>query len=841
MAHKRDYKPEDIAFPNQVITESELVGEMETSYIDYAMSVIVGRALPDVRDGLKPVHRRILYTMYEGGLTSDKPFKKSATCVGDVLGHYHPHGDASVYDALVRLAQDFSMRYMLVDGHGNFGSVDGDPPAAYRYTEARLSKISNEMLRDIDKETVDWDPNFDESRKEPRVLPSRFPNLLVNGSTGIAVGMATNIPPHNLKEVINACICVLDNPEATLQDLMNHIQGPDFPTKGIIMGRSGIRQAYATGRGRIVVRARADFEEYGRDKRTRIIVTELPYQVNKRMLIKNMADQVNEKRLEGISDIRDETDRNGMRIVIEVKHDANPQVVLNRLFAQTQLQTSFAINMLALVNNQKQPKILSLRHIIDEYLAFQEDLLQRRTRYDLKKAMERAHLLEGLLIAQDNIDEVIKIIRSRYDDAKEALMERFGLSEVQAQAILDMRLKALQGLDREKLQNEYKELEEKIAYYNRLLSDEALLKQVLKDELLEIRDKYGDGRKTEIQEVEDEIDIEDLIEEEQCVFTLTENGYIKRTAVSEYAAQSKGGQGKKSMTTREEDTVVDVFTASTHDYILFFTDTGKVYRKKGYMIPEAGRSAKGTNIINIIQIENGERVQAMLHFRETTEEELYLTMITRNGTVKRLPVETLKNLRNNGIRALSLDEGDELVSVRETDGKQRILIATHDGMAVCFDENDVRPMGRTAVGVRGIRLREGDYVVGAARAREGKEVLTVTERGFGKKTPVEEYRITNRGGLGIKNYQVTEKTGKVVSVKVVDDTKDLLLVTKSGILIRTPVAAIRSCGRATQGVIVMRFREDGDQVISMALTEHEESAEETVAESAETVAPAAEE
>ena len=833
MAHKNvDYKPEDIMFPEQKIVKSELVHEMKTSYIEYAMSVIVGRALPDVRDGLKPVHRRILYAMYEDGLTSDKPFKKSATCVGDVLGRYHPHGDASVYDAMVRLAQDFSLRYLLVDGHGNFGSIDGDPPAAYRYTEARLSKMANEMLRDIDKETVDWDPNFDESRKEPRVLPSRFPNLLVNGSSGIAVGMATNIPPHNLTEVINACVCVLDNPEATLYDLMQHVTGPDFPTKGIIMGRSGIRAAYATGRGKIILRARTEFEEFGKD-RVRIIVTELPYQVNKRMLIKNMADQVNDKRLEGISDIRDETDRNGMRIVIEVKHDANPQVVLNRLFAQTQMQTSFAINMLALVNNQKQPKILSLRSIIDEYLAFQEDLLQRRTRYDLRKAMERAHLLEGLLIAQDNIDEVIKIIRSRYDDAKEALMERFGLSEVQAQAILEMRLKALQGLDREKLQNEYKELEEKIAFYNRLLSDEALLKQVLKDELIEIRDKYGDNRRTEIQEVEDEIDIEDLIEEEQCVFTLTENGYIKRTAVSEYAAQSKGGQGKKSMTTREEDTVVDVFTASTHDYILFFTDTGKVYRKKGYMIPEAGRSAKGTNIINIIQIENGERVQAMLHFRETTEQELFLTMITRNGTVKRLPVSTLKNLRNNGIRALNLDEGDELVSVRETDGSQRILIATHDGMAVCFDENDVRPMGRTAVGVRGIRLRSGDYVVGAARAKEGKEVLTVTEKGFGKKTPVEEYRITNRGGLGIKNYQVTEKTGKVVGVKVVDDTKDLLLVTKSGILIRTPVAAIRSCGRATQGVIVMRFREEGDQVISMALTEHEETAE--------TVTPAEEE
>ena len=825
MAHKNvDYKPEDIRFPEQKIVTSELVHEMTSSYIEYAMSVIVGRALPDVRDGLKPVHRRILYAMYEDGLTSDKPFKKSATCVGDVLGRYHPHGDASVYDALVRLAQDFSMRYMLVDGHGNFGSVDGDPPAAYRYTEARMSKLANEMLRDIDKDTVNWDPNFDESRKEPRVLPSRFPNLLVNGSSGIAVGMATNIPPHNLTEVINACICVLDDPEATLSDLMQHVTGPDFPTKGIIMGRAGIRAAYATGRGKLTLRARTEFEEFGKD-RTRIIVTELPYQVNKRMLIKSMADLVNDKKLEGISDIRDETDRNGMRIVIEVKRDANPQVVLNRLFSQTQLQTSFAINMLALVDDQKQPKILSLRHILDEYLAFQEEVITRRTQYDLKKAREREHLLQGLLIAQDNIDEVIRIIRSRYDDAKEKLMERFSLSEIQAQAILDMRLKALQGLDREKLKAEYDELEERIAYFLELLSNETMLKGVLKDELIELRDKYGDERRTEIQDVEDEIDIEDLIEEEQCVFTLTQNGYIKRTGVSEYAAQSKGGMGKKGITTREEDTVVDVFTASTHDYILFFTDTGKVYRKKGYQIPVSGKAAKGTNIINIIQVETGERVQTMLHFREKSTDELYLTMVTRHGTVKRLPVETLKNLKNNGIRALSLDEGDELVTVLETDGAQRILIATHDGMAVCFDELDVRAMGRTAVGVRGIRLREGDYVVGASRAREGCEVLSITEKGFGKRTPVEEYRITNRGGLGIKNYMVTEKTGSVVGVKVVDGTEDLLLVTRAGILIRTPVEAIRSTGRATQGVIVMRFKEEGDQVISLALAEHEESAE----------------
>ena len=823
MAHKNvDYKPEDIQFPNQKIVQSELVHEMQSSYIEYAMSVIVGRALPDVRDGLKPVHRRILYAMYEDGLTSDKPFKKSATCVGDVLGRYHPHGDASVYDALVRLAQDFSMRYMLVDGHGNFGSVDGDPPAAYRYTEARMSKLANEMLRDIDKDTVDWDPNFDESRKEPRVLPSRFPNLLVNGSSGIAVGMATNIPPHNLTEVINACICVLDDPEATLSDLMQHVTGPDFPTKGIIMGRAGIRAAYATGRGKLILRARTEFEDFGKD-RVRIIVTELPYQVNKRMLIKSMADQVNEKKLEGISDIRDETDRTGMRIVIELKRDANPQVVLNRLFTQTQLQTSFAINMLALVNNQKQPKILSLRHILDEYLAYQEQVITRRTQYDLKKAREREHLLQGLLIAQDNIDEVIHIIRTSYDDAKEKLMARFDLSDIQAQAILEMRLKALQGLDRENLQNEYDELEKKIAYFVELLSNETMLKGVLKDELIEIRDKYGDERKTEIQDVEDEIDIEDLIEEEQCVFTLTQNGYIKRTGVSEYAAQGKGGMGKKGITTREEDTVVDVFTASTHDYILFFTDTGKVYRKKGYQIPESGKAAKGTNIVNIIQVETGERVQAMLHFREKGDEKLYLTMVTRNGTVKRLPVETLKNLRSNGIRALSLDEGDELVAVRETDGSQRILIATRDGMACVFDETDVRAMGRTAVGVRGIRLREGDYVVGAARAQAGKQVLSITENGFGKKTPVEEYRITNRGGLGIKNYSVTEKTGGVVGVKVVDGSEDLLLVTRAGILIRTPVADIRSTGRSTQGVIVMRFKEEGDQVISMALAEHEEA------------------
>ncbi len=836
MSKKPQYDPEEIRYPGQKIVESPLVPEMKQSYIEYAMSVIKGRALPDVRDGLKPVHRRILYAMYEDNLTSDKPFKKSATCVGDVLGRYHPHGDQSVYDALVRLAQDFSMRYMLVDGHGNFGSVDGDPPAAYRYTEARMSKLSDEMLRDIEKETVDWDPNFDETRREPQVLPSRFPNLLVNGSSGIAVGMATNIPPHNLREVIGACLCVLDNPEAGLTDLMEHIKGPDFPTKGIIMGRSGIRAAYATGRGRIVVRARHEFEEFGKD-RTRIIITEIPYQVNKRMLIKSMADQVEDKRLDGISDIRDESDRNGMRIVIELKRDANPQVVLNRLFSQTQLQTTFAINMLALVqvNGQPQPKILSLRHIIDEYLNFQEEVVVRRTKFDLRKAQERAHLLEGLLIAQDHIDEVIKIIRTSYDNAKENLMVRFGLDDVQAQAICDMRLIALQGLNREKLENEYKELEERIAYFNRILSDDDLVRQILKEELTAIANRYGDDRITEIQDVEDEIDIEDLIEEEQCVFTMTQAGYIKRTPVSEYAAQSKGGMGKKGITTREEDVVEDVFTASTHDYILFFTDTGKVYRKKGYQIPESGKTAKGTNIINILQVEQGERVQTMIHTRSIEDDGRFLFMVTRNGTVKRLPASTLKNLRNNGIRALRMDEGDRLITVRETDGEQKILIATHDGFAVCFDESDVRPMGRDAMGVRGIRLREGDYVVGAARAKPGQEVLSITERGYGKRTSVEEYRITNRGGIGIKNYMVTDKTGPVVGIKVVDGSEDLLLMTQSGILIRTHVDSIRMAGRATQGVIVMRFKEEGDRVISMALAGREESAENN--EAAEVEAP----
>ena len=826
MAHKKDYKPEDIMFPEQRIVQSELVHEMKSSYIDYAMSVIVGRALPDVRDGLKPVHRRILYAMYEDGLTSDKPFKKSATCVGDVLGRYHPHGDASVYDAMVRLAQDFSMRYPLVDGHGNFGSVDGDPPAAYRYTEARMSKLCNEMLRDIDKDTVAWDPNFDESRKEPRVLPSRFPNLLVNGSSGIAVGMATNIPPHNLTEVINACVCILENPEAELADLMEYIKGPDFPTRGIIMGRSGIRAAYATGRGKITVRARTEFEEFGQN-RERIIVTELPYQVNKRQLIAAMAEQVRDKRLEGISDIRDETDRNGMRVVIELKKDANPQVVLNRLFAQTQMQTTFGVTMLALVNNQQQPKILSLRHMLDEYLTFQEEIITRRTQFDLKKALDRQHVLQGLLIAEDNIDEVIRTIRESYDNAKERLMERFSLSEIQAQVVLDMQLKRLQGLEREKLEAEYEELEKRIEYYRELLANEEMLKGVLKDELIAIRDKYGDDRLTEIQDVEDEIDIEDLIEEEQCVFTLSHAGYCKRVPASTYRSQKRGGRGVTGMTTKEEDFVEGVFTASTHDYILFFTNLGKVHRRKGYQIPEAGRTAKGTNLVNILPFEPGEKVTAGITVHEFDGD--YLVFVTKNGTVKRLELASLNTARKAGIRALTLSEGDELIAVMKTDGKQDIMLASADGMAICFNENDVRVMGRDAAGVRGMALDAGDSIVGAGIAAKGKQLLSVTEYGYGKRTDIEEYmrlgddgvrRPQQRGGKGLKNYNITAKTGRIAGVAIVDDEDDVMLIENGGVLIRMAAADINVYKRDTQGVILMRV-EAGNRVISVDRVDRE--------------------
>ena len=826
MAHKKDYKPEDIMFPEQRIVQSELVHEMKSSYIDYAMSVIVGRALPDVRDGLKPVHRRILYAMYEDGLTSDKPFKKSATCVGDVLGRYHPHGDASVYDAMVRLAQDFSMRYPLVDGHGNFGSVDGDPPAAYRYTEARMSKLCNEMLRDIDKDTVAWDPNFDESRKEPRVLPSRFPNLLVNGSSGIAVGMATNIPPHNLTEVINACVCILENPEAELADLMEYIKGPDFPTRGIIMGRSGIRAAYSTGRGKITVRARTEFEEFGQN-RERIIVTELPYQVNKRQLIQNISEQVRDKKLDGISGLRDESDRNGMRIVIELKKDANPQVVLNRLFAQTQMQTTFGVTMLALVNNQQQPKILSLRHMLDEYLSFQEEIITRRTQFDLKKALDRQHVLQGLLIAEDNIDEVIRTIRESYDNAKERLMERFSLSEIQAQVVLDMQLKRLQGLEREKLEAEYEELEKRIEYYRELLANEEMLKGVLKDELIAIRDKYGDDRLTEIQDVEDEIDIEELIEEEQCVFTLSHAGYCKRVPASTYRSQKRGGRGVTGMTTKEEDFVEGVFTASTHDYILFFTNLGKVHRRKGYQIPEAGRTAKGTNLVNILPFEPGEKVTAGITVHEFDED--YLVFVTKNGTVKRLELASLNTARKAGIRALTLSDGDELIAVMKTDGKQDIMLASADGMAICFNENDVRVMGRDAAGVRGMALDAGDSIVGAGIAAKGKQLLSVTEYGYGKRTDIEEYmrlgddgvrRPQQRGGKGLKNYNITAKTGRIAGVAIVDDEDDVMLIENGGVLIRMAAADINVYKRDTQGVILMRV-EAGNRVISVDRVDRE--------------------
>ena len=821
MAHNRDYRPEDIAFPEQKITESELVSEMQTSYIDYAMSVIVGRALPDVRDGLKPVHRRILYAMYEDNLTSDKPYRKCATAVGDVLGRYHPHGDASVYDALVRLAQDFSMRYPLVDGHGNFGSVDGDPPAAYRYTEARMAKMANEMLRDIDKETVDFLPNFDETRKEPQVLPSRFPNLLVNGSSGIAVGMATNIPPHDLREVIGATICLMDNPEATLDELMEHIKGPDFPTRGVILGRSGIRAAYGTGRGHITVRAKADFEEYGKEHRTRIIVHELPYQVNKRQLIKAMADQVKDKRLEEISDIRDESDRNGMRVVIELKRDANPQVVLNKLFAQTQMQTTFGVTMLALVNGQSQPKILTLKQILNEYLTFQEEIVTRRTQYELKKARERAHLLEGLLIAQDNIDEVVHIIRSSYDNARERLMERFGLDEVQAQAICDMRLIQLQGLNREKLQAEYDELRKKIAWYLEVLSDENKIKAILKEELQAIADKYGDERRTEIQDIEDEIDVEDLIEEEECVYTLSHNGYIKRTPAAEYKAQGRGGKGVRGMATRDEDFVETVFTGSTHDHILFFTSQGRCYKKKGYTIPEAGRSAKGTNIVNILQVESGEKVNFMLHIRDLEQEGMYLFFSTRMGTVKRIELESIRNIRASGIRVLGLDEGDELINVSLTHGSDRVLMITHEGMSICFEESDVRVMGRTAVGVRGIRLRQGDFVVDAECIEGDGQLLTITENGYGKRTDMSEYTVQGRGGLGNKGYQVTDKTGRVCAARFVTGDEDVILIAEDGTTIRFAADAVSCYGRVTQGVRIMKPAE-GVRVLSMATTAKEE-------------------
>lgn len=842
-------------YENQIIKPVDLDREMRKSYIAYAMSVIVGRALPDVRDGLKPVHRRILYAMYEDNLTVDKPFRKSATTVGNVLGHYHPHGDASVYDAMVRMAQPFSLRYPLIDGHGNFGSIDGDPPAAYRYTEARMAKIANVMLADIKKETVDFVPNFDEERKEPVVLPSRIPNLLVNGSSGIAVGMATNIPPHNLGEVIDGVCYVIDHPEADLDDLCAIIKGPDFPTGGIVMGRAGIRAAYATGRGKIKVRARCEIEDMpGSSGRERIIVTEIPYMVNKARLVESIANQVRDKRIEGISDVRDESSREGLRIVIECKRDANAQVVLNQLYNYTQLQDTCSMNHLALVPiphagpDKVQPKVLSLREIIDWYITFQKDVVARRTQFDLNRAGARAHILEGLKVAtdQDNIDRIIAIIRASRSEAeaKENLCREpfwidqiallgivdgsehfeFHLDDAQAQAIIDMRLGRLSGLEQEKLNEEYREIEGKIASFREILSSDHNVLEVVKAELREIRAQYADERRTEITAAADDIDIEDLIEEQDSTYTLTHAGYIKRMPTSAYRTQRRGGRGVNAMATREEDFVRSIFNASTHDNILFFSNLGKVYKLKGYQIPEAGRAAKGQNIINLLEIEPGEKITAMFPIREFTDDK-YMVFVTKYGTIKRVVLSDLQNIRKVGLRALSLAEGDLLVDVRLTEGHENILIATHQGRAITFDETEVRAMGRQAAGVRGIRLADGDYVVGAARARKGAQVLSVTENGYGKRTPVEDFSIHHRGGGGILLHGLTDKTGLVAGIAVVDPENDIMMITDDGVIIRTPVEDIRQCGRNSQGVIVMRTGEDV-KVISIARTDKEEEDEE---------------
>lgn len=814
-----------IDFSNQKIVPVELVKEMKKSYIDYSMSVIVGRALPDVRDGLKPVHRRILYAMYEGGYTFDKPYKKCAATVGDVLGKYHPHGDASVYDAMVRLAQDFSLRYPLVDGHGNFGSIDGDPPAAYRYTESRMSRISMEMLTDIDKDTIDMQPNYDDQWKEPVVLPSRFPNLLVNGSSGIAVGMATNIPPHNLSEVIDGIIATIDDPDITIEELMNCIKGPDFPTAGLILGRGGIRSAYTTGRGRIIMRARAEIEAMSETK-NRIVVTELPYQVNKARLIEKIADLVHEKRLEGISDLRDESDREGMRIVIELKRDANAAIVLNNLYKYTQMQDTFGVIMLALVNNE--PKTLNLKEMLDNYIAFQKDVIVRRTIFEKKKAEDRAHILEGLRIALDHIDEVIETIRSSYDTAKQDLMERFGLSDVQAQSILDMRLARLAGIEREKIDNEYRELMEKIKYLTSVLEQEHLVYGIIKDELLAIKEKFGDDRRTEITANYGDIEDEDLIEEEENVVTLTHLGYIKRLPSDTYKTQRRGGKGIMGLQTREEDFVETILTCSTHAHLLFFTDQGRMYRIKTYQIPEGGRTAKGTAIVNLLQLDADEKVTATIAVK-AFEENRFLVMMTKNGTVKKTPLTDYDTARKGGIRAIELAEDDELINVILTDGEQTLLVGTHDGMAIRFHERDVRPMGRIARGVRGIRLGAGDYVCGISVCREGADYLVVSEYGFGKRTHIDEYKVQSRGGKGIITYHCTEKTGKAAGYQVVDDGSDIMLITSEGTIIRMAAEDISTLGRVTRGVTMMRL-DDGVKIVGVALTEH---ADEAAAESSE--------
>ena len=801
------------------IIERDIEEEMKTAYIDYAMSVIVARALPDVRDGLKPVHRRILYTMHEDGLTPDKPYRKSATTVGDVLGRYHPHGDASVYDALVRLAQDFSMRYMLVDGHGNFGSIDGDPPAAYRYTEARMSKIAEVMLTDIEKNTVDFMPNFDDRLQEPTVLPAQIPALLVNGSSGIAVGMATNIPPHNLTEVINGLIKIIDEDEVSDEDLMEIIKGPDFPTEGLILGIEGIKEAYKTGRGKITLRAEAEIEEMN-NNRQKIVIRSLPYQVNKAKLIENMAHLVREKRLEGISEIRDESDREErVRVVVELKKDANAQVVLNQLYKHTQMQTSFGIIMLALVNGV--PQILTLRQCLDYYLEHRKDVTLRRTKFELDKALARVHILEGLRIAIDNIDEVINIIRSAYDDAKEKLMERFKLSDIQAQAILDMRLKTLSGLQREKIEDEYNELMKLIAHLRDILNSEHLVFEVIKEELIKIRDKFGDERKTKIKPAEGEIDVEDLIKEEQTVIALTHFGYIKRMPIDTYRSQKRGGKGITGIATREGDFVKQIFTSSTHDLILFFTNKGKLYKLKGYEIPEAGRTAKGTAIVNLLSLDPGEKVSAVIPIQNFAEGK-YLLMGTKKGLIKKTALAEYDSTRKTGLLSITLKEDDELISVKLTDGQDNVVLVTRKGLCITFGEKDVRPIGRVSQGVIGIRLDDDDEVIGMESIITGSKatLLTITENGFGKRTELDEYRVQLRGGRGLITYKVTPKTGELVGVKIADENQDVMLITDTGTIIRMSVGEISVLGRSTQGVTLIRTN-DGGKVVSVEIIDKE--------------------
>ena len=806
------------------IINRDIEQEMRTAYIDYAMSVIVSRALPDVRDGLKPVHRRILYTMYQDGLTSDKPYRKSATTVGDVLGRYHPHGDSSVYDAMVRMAQDFSLRYPLIDGHGNFGSIDGDGAAAYRYTEARMSKISETMLTDIEKNTVNFMPNFDDRLQEPTVLPAKIPALLVNGSSGIAVGMATNIPPHNLTEIINGIIKIIEEDEVSDEDLMSIIKGPDFPTEGIILGREGIKEAYTTGRGKITLRAEAEIEEMSGNKQ-RIIVNSLPYQVNKAKLIENIAALVREKRIEGIAELRDESDReHKVRVVIELKRDANAQVVLNLLYKFTQMQTTFGIIMLALVNGE--PKILTLRQCLQYHIEHRKDVILRRTQFDLDKALARAHILEGLKIALDNIDEVINIIRNSYDDAKERLMERFGLSDIQAQSILDMRLKTLSGLQREKIDEEYKQLMELIEYLRSVLNSEKLVFDIIKEELIEIRDKFGDERKTKIAAAEGEFEIEDLIKEEQCAITLTHFGYIKRIPIDTYKSQKRGGKGITGMTTKEDDFVKQIFTASTHDTILFFSNKGKLYRLRGYEIPEAGRTAKGTAIVNLLQLDNGEKISAVIPIQNFAEGK-YLLMGTKDGLIKKTKLTEYDSSRKTGLLAITLKDEDELIDVRLTDGEDNVVLVTKKGLSITFEEKDVRPVGRTAQGVIGMRLDEDDEVIGMESIIGNKNatLLAITENGFGKRTELDEYRIQNRGGRGVITYKVTPKTGNVVGIRIATGTEDVMLVTDKGTIIRLKVDEISVLGRSTQGVTLMRTN-DGGKVVSIELINPEEESEE---------------